>query len=53
MEEAEGVGVEVLLLVGVSVLLPSFSPALKLQRQKVHSAQVEKPSQHLQSTGFL
>ena len=46
-------GVEELLLVGVSVLLPSFSPALKLQRQKVHSAQDEKPLQHLQSPGIL
>ena len=53
MEEAEGEGVEDLLLAGISVLLPSFSPALKLQRQKVHSAQDEKPLQQLRSTGFL
>ena len=51
--EAEGEGVEDLLLVGISVLLLSSSPALKLQRRKVHSAQDEKPLQQLQSTRYL
>lgn len=48
MEEGEGVVEELLLArvvvrqLPVSLLLLSFSPALKLERQKVHSVQDEK-----------